>query len=95
MKPMTPTVVTASDVASTMALMQSTQAQVLLIDDSLIAFYERVCPANLQKVVSAVRLGASPREVIASTGENPLVIDWLFKDMLVKGVIRFSEMAPA
>ncbi|MBN2359553.1 MAG: response regulator [Deltaproteobacteria bacterium] len=58
-----------------------------------IAFYEQVCPPSLQSVVTMVRSGMAPRQILQVEGNNPLVVDWLIKDMLTKGVVRFSELA--
>jgi len=64
----------------------------LIPDTSRLEFYERVCPTALQPIVAKVREGASPREIIAQTDANPLLIDWLFKDMLAKGIVHFREV---
>jgi len=58
-----------------------------------VEFYEQVCPPALQPVVALVRSGLAPREILAREGTNPLLVDWLIKDMLTKGVVRFSEIA--
>jgi len=65
----------------------------LVADADRIEFYERVCPLALQPVVARVKRGVSPREILADGGASPLVIDWLFKDMLTKGVVHFREVS--
>ncbi len=68
-----------------------TGTQALVASEAWLRFYMTVCPPALLPVVEQVRQGASPREIIGSGTANPLVVDWLFKDMLAKGVVRFAE----
>lgn len=55
-----------------------------------IEMYESICPQEIRPLVAAIRRGAGPRELLAAEGADPLVVDWLFKDLLVKGVVGVS-----
>ncbi|MFH1811759.1 MAG: response regulator [Pseudomonadota bacterium] len=68
-----------------------TGTQALVPNEAVLRFYEKVCPDALQPALAQVRAGRPPREILAEGVVSPLLIDWLFKDMLSKGAVHFTE----
>ncbi|MEW5855539.1 MAG: response regulator [Myxococcota bacterium] len=67
----------------------------LIIHTELMSLYERVCGHLNPRVVEALARGLSPAETMVQTNESPLVVEWVVKDMVRKGVVSFrTPQAP-
>ncbi len=71
-----------------------TQGGGLIIQPELMALYGRVTEGVPPPVLERLAKGMSPGEVMAETGESPLLVEWVVKDMVRKGVAVFRD-APA
>lgn len=67
----------------------------LVIQPELMALYERVTEGVSPSVLAALSRGLSPGEVMAETGESPLLVEWVVKDMVRKGVAVFRDAGAA
>ncbi|MFZ9888304.1 MAG: response regulator [Myxococcota bacterium] len=62
----------------------------LTFHPSMSTFYRMVSPEVVQAIMDALADGNAPREVMASGIASPVLVDWVVKDMLRKGVARFA-----
>ncbi|MBI5494635.1 MAG: response regulator [Deltaproteobacteria bacterium] len=67
------------------------QGEGLNIHPELMALYERVTTGIPPAVLEHLARGSSPGAVMAETGESPLIVEWVVKDMVRKGVAVFRE----
>jgi DNA-binding response OmpR family regulator len=62
----------------------------MVFNDERIDFYERVCADPIRPITDLLRQGQSPRAVMASGAASPLLVEWVVKDLLRKGIARFA-----
>jgi DNA-binding response OmpR family regulator len=81
--------------------MRQAQRDALLADDAaleldapLLDFYRSVSPTVVREIVDELGKGRSPRAVMAGGG-NPLLVEWVVKDLLRKRVARFAQSKAA
>ena len=63
----------------------------LAVEPSLLALYEQVTTGVPPPVLAALASGASPGEVMEQTGESPLLVEWVVRDLVRKGVGAFRQ----
>ncbi len=78
----------AQDASVREALM--VQGAGLTIQAPLLQLYESVTTGVSPTVLGALAQGKSPAEVMAETGESPLLVEWVVQDMVRKGVAGFA-----
>ena len=55
----------------------------------MIQLYERVCAHVSPRILEALTQGMGAAETMMTTGESPILVEWVIKDMVRKGVASF------
>lgn len=57
----------------------------------LLEFYALVSTDVVRPLLAALRGGAAPRELLVRGDASPVLVEWLVKDLLAKGIARFED----
>lgn len=68
-------------------------SQGLVPRKKLLDFYQSVSVPGTEPVLEQIRSGVAPRDILIQSQFQPLLVDWLFQDLLRKGVVHFAETA--
>jgi len=79
--------VNAADEAVTEQLLLGSTG--LMVRPDMIQLYERVCAHVSPRILEALTQGMGAAETMMTTGESPILVEWVIKDMVRKGVASF------